>query len=67
VKLLTEAATAGVEAPLMVAWELTREGKEKGKERRAWGAAWEGEAKGGRLDKGDALGLLCTWASLFCA
>jgi hypothetical protein len=34
VKLSTEAAMAGVEAPLMMAWELTREGKQKGKERR---------------------------------
>jgi hypothetical protein len=33
---------AGLEAPLMVAWELTVEGKEKGKERRGRGAAWGG-------------------------
>jgi hypothetical protein len=38
VKLSTEAAMAGVEAPLMVAWELTGEGKEKGKETRGMGA-----------------------------
>jgi hypothetical protein len=29
VELSMEAAMAGVEAPLMVAWELTGEGKEK--------------------------------------
>jgi hypothetical protein len=39
VKLSTEAAMTGVEAPLMVAWELTGEGKEKGKERWGKGAA----------------------------
>jgi hypothetical protein len=38
VKLSKEAAMAGVEAPLMVAWELTGEGKEKGKETRGMGA-----------------------------
>jgi hypothetical protein len=39
VKLSTEAAMAGVRAPLMMAWELTGEGKEKGEERRGKGAA----------------------------
>jgi hypothetical protein len=39
VKLSMEAAMAGVGAPLMVAWELTGEGKEKGKKRRGKGAA----------------------------
>jgi hypothetical protein len=34
VKLSMEVAMAGVEAPLIMAWELTGEGKEKGKERR---------------------------------
>jgi hypothetical protein len=34
VKLSMEAAMAGVEAPLIVAWEFTGEGKEKGRERR---------------------------------
>jgi hypothetical protein len=43
VKLSIETAMTGVGAPLMVAWELTREGKEKGKERRG---------KGGRLGRG---------------
>jgi hypothetical protein len=38
---------AGVGDSLMVAWELTGEGKEKGKERRGKGAAWEGEDRGG--------------------
>jgi hypothetical protein len=34
------------EAPLMVAWELTREGKEKGKERRGKGRGLGGAARG---------------------
>jgi hypothetical protein len=34
-----KAAMAGVGAPLMMAWELTGEGKEKWKERRGKGAA----------------------------
>jgi hypothetical protein len=38
-KLSTEAGMAGVEAPLMMAWELTGEGKENGKERRGKGVA----------------------------
>jgi hypothetical protein len=32
----------GVGASLIVAWELTGEGKEMGKERRGKGAAWGG-------------------------
>jgi hypothetical protein len=75
VKLSTEAAMAGVEAPLIVAWELTVEGKEKGKERRGrgarpWGAARGApmEGHGGRGCKGEVpwdcyalQGALCTW------
>jgi hypothetical protein len=38
-KLSMEAAMAEVGAPLTMAWELTGEGKEKGKERRGKGAA----------------------------
>jgi hypothetical protein len=70
VKLSTEAAMAAVGAPLMVAWELTREGKEKGKERRGRGARPRGQlgrgAQGGC--KGEVpwgcyalLGALRTW------
>jgi hypothetical protein len=36
---------ARLEAPLMVAWELTVEGKEKGKERRGRGRLGEGAAR----------------------
>jgi hypothetical protein len=80
VKLSTEAAMTGVEATLMVAWELTGEGKERRGRRRgrrggAWGGgSWEGEAKGGGWTKGrhwgcSARGLLCSVreeASLSC-
>jgi hypothetical protein len=45
---------AGVGAPLMVAWELTGEGKEKGKERRGMGGGRLGRRKprGGGWTKG---------------
>jgi hypothetical protein len=43
---------AGVEAPLMVAWELTGEGKEKGKERRGMGARTRGTAGAAPMEGG---------------
>jgi hypothetical protein len=50
---------AGLEAP----WELTREGKERGKERRGRGRGLEGAAGGGGLGSGHGgrarRGLLC--------
>jgi hypothetical protein len=58
-KLSTEAAMAGVEAPLMVAWELTVEGKEKGKERRGMGARPRGTAGAPMEGGSSAHALLC--------
>jgi hypothetical protein len=54
---------AGVGAPLMVAWELTGNGKENGKERRGMGAQPRGAAREGRAlqeeGHGGAAGLPC--------
>jgi hypothetical protein len=56
---------AGLEAPLMVAWELTGEGMEKGKERRGRGRRGLGGQLGGRLGewpRGE--GTACRWLPL---
>jgi hypothetical protein len=44
-----EVNMAGFEAPLMVAWELTGEGKEKGKQKRGKGGGLGGGRYGGAL------------------
>jgi hypothetical protein len=63
-----EAAMAGVRAPLMVAWELIGEEKEKGKERRAGGGLAGGSQGGGpwgAWGEGLQKGRRCPWSSLF--
>jgi hypothetical protein len=60
VKLSTEVVMTGVEAPLIiVAWELTREGKEKGKERRGRGHSLRGQLGRGRPCRGGYKGRRC--------